>query len=1128
MKKIRKLKARMNFSDLEGLALKKKFRMVRFTVFSFFLSLIQVMAVDSYSQMTKLSLNASNEALEVVLKTIEDESEFFFLYNKDLIDVEQKVNINVENETVKLILDNLFDGKDISYVVYDRQIILSNKDVISEMVEQQKTITGKVIDKDGNPLPGVTIVVKGSSIGTITDMEGNYTIKVSESATIVFSFIGLQSQEFTVENQTVIDVVLLMDTTSVDEIIVVGYGTQKQVKITGAVEQVKAIQFKDIPVSTVAQKFAGQSAGMVISTPNGKPGSDSKIRIRGLGSLGAGDSPLIIVDGFPVGNQIPNALNPDDIESVSVLKDASSTAIYGARGANGVILITTKSAVTGTSKFEYNTYFGVQNVPESRRLDVLNGTEYASFMKETLEEQGGIVPEIYQNPEQYGEGTNWIDELLVKNALTQNHNLTYSGGNDIVKGVISGGYLSQEGILPNTNFERYSLRANINGKISDHITTGLNLFASRTHDAVAPTNGSQWNDNGGTVMQAYLVSPLQSPYDEKGDLVPFITEESPRYIPMPNPIYALKERDRHITNSSLNSTGFVEVDFLKNFSYKLSFGVGYASAIYEDFRSSTIGTGWNAPPQIATAEYRTSENISWNIDNLLNYSNNFGDHSVKVMAGYTAQKYDMRNSWLAGRGFPNDDIHTVTNAETITSRGNGGTQWSMAAYFTRLNYDFKGKYLVQATFRQEGSSRFGKNNKWGTFPSASVGWRVSEEEFFPDNKVLTELKIRGSYGLTGNNNIGNYTQLASMVASNYVFNNYFAEGQRTSSFSNSELGWEISKQFDLGMDLAFYENRIVVGLDYYTKHTTDMLFNVPIPAVSGYQSAWDNTGEIKNQGVEFTLYSRNLVGEFKWNTNFNVSYNKHEVTDLNGLEQLPPSKYHITTLGGQVGEFYGYKAIGFYNSQEDLDTYPGWGGNATGLGAIIFEDVNEDGVISMLDKTVIGDPHPDFVFGITNSFSYKNFDFSFLMTGATGYQIFKITNRTYFNLVQRWNARSDVLDRWRSPEDQGAGLVPTSTINARSREWSDKWLENGNHLWVKNITLGYSLPQSVISKIGVLSSFRAYVSIQNALLFSHISESNPEVSWGNGGTDGNSRTLGVDESSYPVPRIVTMGFNITF
>jgi TonB-dependent starch-binding outer membrane protein SusC len=1116
----------------------KFLKIMKISLFLIVFASMQTFALDNYAQTKKMDVKIEHSTIISALEQIEAQSEFFFFYNNKIVKLDKEVSLDLKDKTINEILDAVFKDTDIAYTINNRQIILSGKEPMRALNQQQKSISGKVTDQKGVPLPGVSVVVKGTTTGQITDADGKFSLVVPDDAkSLVFSFIGMESQEISIGKLAQINVTMTESIIGLSDIVVVGYGTQSTRKITGAISNLNTLKLKDLPIMTSGDLMKGQIAGVSVTSPVGDPGTAATIRIRGTGSVGAGDNPLIVIDGFPAGNTIPTSLNPADIESFSILKDASSTAIYGARGSNGVIVITTKMGKSDTSNMQFSTSYGFQNIPKSRRMDVLNAREYAQFMKETITDQAALtgktpaIPAIYQNPEQYGKGTNWQDELYRDNALMKNYSFSYNGGTDKLRGAMSAAYSKQDGVLPSTDFDRFSFTTNLEADLNRFIKAGVNFRTSRS-----VTNGTFYSDQywqKNVVAFSYFESPLLSPYDQNGKLIPIPSEFSngaPSYMDCVNPLWILANDINKTTNYDVYANSFVEITLFKNLKFKNTFGATAFNSRFVGFEPA-INSPLVAMAKKTKSEssYNTNSTLNWNVDNLLTYERDFAKHHVKVLLGHTAQKMESNTSNQKTVNFPTDAVKTIQSGIEPVTNSTDGSLWSLEGFFARANYDYNGKYLLEATFRKEASSRFGKMSKWGNFPSFSAAWRVSDEEFFPKTQV-NDLKIRVSYGITGNNNIGDFLQISSMNSSNYNFNENFTSGRILSGYANPELKWEKSAQTDIGIDISLFNYRVQIIGDYYQKITRDMLYSIPIPSITGFQTTFGNVGKVRNNGVELTVTTKNLINQFKWTTSFNGSYIKNKVLELNTSNDRIIANNHITQVGGEIGEFYGYRKIGIYNSQKDLDTYPGWGGNATGLGAIIYKDINKDGKITALDQEPMGSSHPDLMLGMTNTFNYKNFDFSFLLTSSLGYYLFNSNDEYLFNQVQRFNVSKQVINRWRSPEDPGDGLVPTSTINAHSRDYSDNWLEKADHLWVKNITLGYNVPESFMQKKKLpIKSVRVYTSLQNVFLYAPgvSGESNPEAS-SLGGGNGNSASDGYVQTNYPLPRIISFGLNINF
>lgn len=997
-------------------------------------------------------------------------------------------------------------------------------------------VTGTVTSfVDGEPLPGVTVLVKGTSIGTITNVDGNYSISVpDENDILVFSFIGYVTEEIPLNGRTKVDIALTEHIQSLKEVVVVGYGNRQRADVTGAVATVSSQDIKNIPVASLDQALAGQAAGVHVQQTTGAPGGGIKIRVRGSGSIGAGDDPLYVIDGFPISDnynhsQNPIAsINPNDIESISVLKDASATSIYGSRGANGVILITTKQAKAGSNKIDFNVYSGWQSIPQKGRPDMMNAREFAEWKIEEIQDLARIngdppptledIPEDYRNPESLGEGTDWYDEAL-RVAQIQSYNLTLTKGSENLRSVVSAGYFNQEGVVLNTAFERFSLRANIEGDLNEKFTLGFNLAPSYTIGNLASTEG---HFNEGVLTQATLMSPLPPVRQPDGSFTPSIG--SAGTADNLNPINYLENYEHTIGTVRTLANLFVNYEIIPGLALRSSINIDWRNRQIDNFLPSYVGRFRNPPPQDATGVSNSNTILNWLNENTLTYDKTFNeDHRVSFLLGYTAQKEVVKTKNLSGTGFPNDDISTL-NAATIINGSTGIAEWSLLSYLARVNYAYKDKYLLTATVRRDGSSRFGAKNRWGTFPSASIGWRVSEENFMDNISLISELKLRGSYGYSGNNSIGNYTHIPGVTADDYVFGGLLANGVQLNSLANEVLGWELSEQMDLGVDLGLFSGRVYLIADYYVRHTKDMLLSIPVLQSSGFSNAISNVGEIRNHGFEFSLNTENLVNEFKWNTNFNITFNRNKVLALRDDGEPLTSSTHITAVGEPMGQFYGYIVDGIFQTPDEVAAGPTQAALSM-PGTYKLRDFTGDNIITVDDKTAIGDPQPDFIFGLTNRFSYKNFDLSIFINGAQGGKILKYNQRFLWNGSGLFNVPVELKDRWRSPENPGNGIIPTTQgHNGARTQVTSRMVEDASYLYVRNVNLGYNFPAKLLNGTGFIKNARVYVSGQNLLLFTEYSGGNPEIN-----TNGsNSLAPGVDYTGYPIPRTVTIGANITF
>lgn len=998
--------------------------------------------------------------------------------------------------------------------------------------DAQNRVSGNVSDTKGETIIGANVLIKGTTNGTITDVNGMFSLNdVHFGAILQVSYIGYISKEITFAGQSSINVELLEDAQSLDEVVVVAYGTQIKKNVTGAMETIKFDELADIPVAQFTQKMQGQIAGVQINQGTGQPGQGMNVRIRGSASLSTSSSPLYVVDGFPIVGDINN-INPNEIESMTILKDAAATSLYGSRAAFGVVLITTKGATAGKTRVNINAYMGIQSVPQKGRSDMMNATEWAQFKKESYEDLGQIAPEAFQNPSQYGKGNDWYDAML-RTAMIQDYSVSIGGGNDKFTSSVVIGYFNQEGVVLNSDYNRISIRANSSFQITPKVKASFNVAPTFSFEDRPSTDGAFFS-GGGLLANAELTPPILAYKDKDGNLPITVTTPGITSFETPNWIRSAQEITNTRKNNRLLSNAALEYEPIKNLKLNTSINVDLGQTFHHYFQPSTAGRAFAAAPSTINANLLEATNryYSWLSENTIFYSKQIGDHEFDVLAGYTSQKFRSDYNRISGYNYPDDRVQTIDAALVKNNPTMDIQQWSMLSYLTRLNYSFKGKYLLGASLRRDGSSRFGPNNKWGNFPSFSAGWIVSDEAFMEKVEWLTLLKLRGSYGIIGNNNIGNYTHFNTVSAtSNSIFGNTTASGSAVTNLGNENLGWEKTSQLDLGVDISILGNRINFTYDYYRKITSDLLYSLPVPRESGFSNLMGNVGKLKFWGHELSISSRNLVGPFKWNTNFNISFSDNRVLKLSGLsDQLFAYSGIVTTItkvGGRIGQFYGPIQEGVYVDQADYDNSPK--AVDSQVGTIKFKDINDDKEITIVDvdgdKTEIGNPLPKFTFGISNDFSYKNFDLSIVAVGSYGNKIATPVEEGTTNLDGVFNVLKEVKDRWRSPENPGAGKYGKTTgSTVRDRQFHSRFVKNGSHLTIKNITLGYTLPDNLVKKI---SSIRVYASVQQAFVFSKYKYANPEVGVDFDGNSPSSLLQGIDYSTYPIPRTFTFGLNIT-
>ncbi|WP_229253910.1 TonB-dependent receptor [Dyadobacter sp. NIV53] len=1017
-----------------------------------------------------------------------------------------------------------------------------------------KSIKGKILDDAGQELPGVSIVLKGTTTGTVSATDGTYAITVPDNGgTLIFSSVGYLSQEVAVGSRTNIDIKMETDSKALTEVVVVGYGSQLKKEITGSVQTVSSAEIKDMPVSQVTQKLQGRLAGVQINQTTGKPGQGMSVRIRGQVSVSAGSDPLYVIDGFPITGDI-SAMNPDEIDEITILKDAASTSLYGSRAANGVVLITTKKPKAGQTNISLNAYYGTQKVPDRGLVKMLTAQEFAQFKKEYYEDQNQPVPEVFANPADFAnKDNNWYKALL-RRAPIQSYNLTLTSNKENVSTSIVAGVFNQDGVVINNNYKRYSLRMNTEYTVNKKLKIGFNIAPQYVFDNTPRTDGDRGT---GILFNALHTWPVMPIYDANGQLTKYnnFPGNTGNIFDYPNWVRAAKELVNETKTTKLLGNTYLQYQPIKGLSLRTSLNIELESTKFFFFNPSTATSNINVPvPTTAVSIRQALQNFSWLNENYATYNKSFGDHNFELLAGFTQQKYRQEYSRITANTYTDDRLPTIQGALNIDRSGgntfNGINAWSLASYISRLTYNYKGKYLFSAAVRADGSSRFGANNRWGTFPSASVGWVISDEEFMKDNiRQVSFAKLRSSYGVIGNNNIGNYTQYALVNnTTNAVFGSTVATGANITSLANNNLGWETTKQFDLGLDLGLFNDRIQFIYDFYTKRTTNLLYSVQVPQESGFERYNDNIGEIKFWGHEFSLTTRNLTGALKWTTSANISINRNKVLELApGIDRVY-GDVNITQVGKPFGQFYGLVKDGYYDSAEELKNSPVVPGRSA-IGVIKYKDINGDGVITnggdQDDRTIIGNPFPKFTYGLTNNLSYGNFDLSITGSGSQGNQLYVTHLYSTANLDGVFNMVADVKDRFRVKNALDANGSPYAAtvitpgkgkfgatnnggnFTGLERDWaSTQFLAKASFFTIKNVTLGYNV--GIKSKY--FKSARLYGSVQQLYVFTkYWGGPNPETSGqGDGNGNGGNLSQGRDFSNYPIPRTWTIGINLNF
>lgn len=1035
--------------------------------------------------------------------------------------------------------------------------------------QSQNTITGNVTDVKGVPLPGVSVIVKGTNNGVTTDFDGNYSLENLEGGNVLaFSYIGMDTQEVVFNNQATINIKMAESLTDLDEVVVVGYGTMRRSDLTGSISSVAGDALEDQPFSSVDQALQGKVSGITVTQNSGAPGGGVSIRVRGVTTIGGNNEPLYVIDGVPVDGQDNNSsfafsslgggngqtrvsamstINPNDIENVEVLKDASAAAIYGSRAANGVILITTKKGKQGKSKISFDSYTGFQHV--TKLVDVMNLQEYATYYNGISEELGNAVPFELQNPGLLGEGTNWQKEIF-RNAPIQRHQVSFSGGDKKTKFYTSLSYFDQEGIIINTDFNRYSLRLNLDHSVSDNFKIGNNISLSSTKERITLND-----DEAGVISSAVRQTPnIPVRYSDGNFGGPTDNEGVAGIV---NPVALSEIRNNRLERVKINGNLYGELKFLKDFTFRSEIGYDYnVSKVSTFLPTYSIGSGDAAATVTESISVKqNSDSFYWIFKNFLNYNKVIDKHSINVMAGMEAQESKFFNLSGQRRAFLTNDITALNAGDPDTATANNGEgTWSLWSYFSRLNYSFDSKYLLTATFRADASSNFGPNNKWGYFPSFSLGWVISNENFLKDNDILSLAKIRVGYGEVGNQGIPGYTYGSTLRNSISIYGTGFSQA----NLANPDVRWETSKSTNVGVELGFLSNKIKLEVDVYRKLSSDFLFQEPLPTYFGtagdgglgLNPPFINLGEMENKGIDVTLNTRNISNEnFSWSTTAVVSAYKNELLSVgtpnfDGLPQTFEFNNIITIspLGQPISQFYGHEMIGLFQTEEELLNSPSQGDidedNGIWLGDIKWKDQltvdtdgdgvfdAADGVIDDNDITTIGNPHPDFTFSLSNNLRYKDIDLSVSLTGSYGNDIYNWTRRLTEGLIQPTGNQSvKMLNRYVEGVNTNTDIprFANGDPNANSRV-SSRFIEDGSYLRIQNVTLGYTLPNDVIERINMFDRLRIYTTVQNLYTFTNYSGLDPEV----GAFSQNALLMGIDNGRYPIPRTIMLGFNIDF
>lgn len=1016
---------------------------------------------------------------------------------------------------------------------------------------QKKEVSGTVVDESGLPIPGVNVICKGTNNGTITDLDGKFTLQVKgNSPTLNFSFIGYKTQSKIVKNfKEPIKIILLEEGYTLNETIVIGYGTQTKRTVTSAITSIKAEDLSGYTGSSIEQTISGLVPGVRIQTADATPGGDLNVEVRGIGTVTSGSQPLYIVDGIPMEGGLAS-VNPDDVADIQILKDAASTAVYGSRGANGVILITTKRGQSSQPRVTFSTNITIAQA--QHKFEVMNTQQLLEYYKDmNLNERYRYVTNTTQDYFPFDENlnTDWQDEIF-QNAIQQKYNLSVSGGSKNLNYRISGEFFDQKGIVICTGMKRYAFRSNFDVNLNKWAKVSVNFSPTFISTRKTREGGEGSNSVIRTAIGMYPFFPVKLPngeyfstteynqapsnvadMDPETGLFPNL-QKSPLTDGLDNPVRIAHEY-KNITNQS-RFTGGINFEFkiLPGLTFRPSLSMDMVSTENSIWYPASIGKNRTDSESSAYMQRR----LMWINEDVLSYQKDFGDHHLNTVAGMTVQSNSFSKLYESAYRFTTESLPTI-NGGTVNGGYYDKTEDRMLSYFTRISYDYKRKYMVQGVFRADGSSRFGSNNKYGYFPSISAGWAVTEEKFMqPLKNILSELKLRGSYGLSGNNAIGDYNYENKMARQTYIIDGSPINGWAASNIGNPDLKWEVSKQTNVGIDLGFLHNRIFMQLDFYRSITDDMLLNTTVPSTLGVSRMLQNVGSVENRGVEFNIVSHNITGKFNWTTSFNISANRNKVLAL-GLDSDAitdgVNESNITKVGYPIGMFYGNVFGGIYQSMEEINALRN--DPTSGLafdpnvrpGDCKWMDLNGDGLYDDSDRTIIGNPYPRFNAGMVNTFSYKNFILSFQLNGQYGNQIYNYTLRETLRGNYNSNLSIKVVDRWRSQEQPGNGLADrTYTTNdvrpsTEKSKFTNRYLEDGSYLSIRNIRFAYTFDKKLIKNL-FLNNLELSFNIDNLHTFTKYTGLNPEAN-----TFRNATAPGIDRTGYPVSRNFTFGLKAT-
>ena len=1089
---------------------------------------------------TKSVVGQSNTAknlktLEQVFRYIENNSKYSVFYKNDKIDIKKNVSINTAKKSINEILNLALKTTDLTYKYVGNQIVIYSK-TNNKKYSDDFIIKGTITDDKGETIPGVNIIIKGTTNGTTSDINGNYTIKVNNlNQTLIFSFIGFKTIMEPIKGRTTINIVMHISAISLNQVVVVGYGTKKKADIIGSVSVIKPNEISRLPVSTISQALQGKATGVKVTQSTGAPGEGVSVRIRGIGTIN-NNSPLYIIDGIPTKDAFVS-LSPSDIQSISILKDASAAAIYGSRAANGVVLITTKKGGGQASHINYSTYTGVQMATHLTKM--CNKDQYIEIYNEAANADGRMT--IPQSMADTLPNTNWWDEIF-RPAIITNHNLTVNGGDKKLNYIVSGTYFKQDGIILNSDYTKYAIRSSINSELTNKISTGININLSNSITNKVGSSGDGYMGNGGSVVRyAFFRTPIYPVYDKNGDYIDYYHDYANIFGDGYNPVGFADKYDWKTKANRFFGNVFVKYKIIEDLTFKSDFGIDYNIIGDKRFNENWGYKGRiNKPNSLEQSTIFDNTN-TWK--NTLTYNKKISEfHNLNILLGSELIKNTNYGQIGSAQNFP-DQISNLrylrngTKNEKVDGWKEG---WALFSMFGRVSYKYKNKYLAEVVLRRDGSSRFGSNNPYGFFPAASLGWRIDEENFMKNVKNISHFKLRLSAGKLGNQEIGNYS-FASLITSGvyYPFGTTPLSGYFLSQHGNENLKWESQTQYDAGIDIGLFNNKIFCSLDYYNKLTDNMLVKAPLPPSSGSARApFFNAGKVENKGIELEINYKNNIKNLKYNIGLVLSHYSNEVTELYGHKPIPAGRIDngfystLTEEGYPIGSFYLYEMEGIFQDTAEIISHAFQGTNIH-PGDVKYKDISgpdsiPDGIIDSYDRTHVGSSIPDFTYGLNMSFKYKNWDFSFFIEGVQGNKVYWQAAHDIEGFYRAFNITERVYDgRWTGPGTSNYQPRVSWSGATNNKKPSTRFLFDASYLRLKNINIAYTFNKNFVDKIGV-KSLTVYVSSQNLLTITKYPGLDPEMQTSDNAKTEGDLAVGIDWGTYPSAAVYNIGLNIGF